>query len=61
MVAELSDERGAEKGTGEYGIAMVGEGFFAFTPASKIFRLSYPYLLITTIFDDFAFLNRFLI
>jgi ferric-chelate reductase len=27
LVAELSDERGAEKGTGAYGIAMFGEGF----------------------------------
>ena len=27
LVAELSDERGAEKGTGAYGVAMFGEGF----------------------------------
>jgi predicted ferric reductase len=27
VVAELSDERGAEKGTGAYGVAMFGEGF----------------------------------
>ena len=27
IVAELSDERGAEKGTGAYGVAMFGEGF----------------------------------
>ena len=27
VVAELSDERGAEKGTGAYGIGMFGEGF----------------------------------
>lgn len=27
LVAELSDERGAEKGSGAYGVAMFGEGF----------------------------------
>jgi hypothetical protein len=27
LVAELSDERGADKGTGAYGVAMFGEGF----------------------------------
>ena len=27
VVAQLSDERGAEKGTGAYGVAMFGEGF----------------------------------
>jgi len=27
LVAELSDERGAEKGTGAYGVALFGEGF----------------------------------
>jgi hypothetical protein len=27
VVADLSDERGAEKGTGAYGVVMFGEGF----------------------------------